>query len=139
MLVRSPAHNVFRVRIRGTPRATEGSAEATIRDIKRKTRRQHSAEEKIRIVIEGLRGEQTIAELCRREGIAESLYYNWSKEFMEAGKARLAGNTRRQATSDEVSELRQENEQLKQLVAELALKNRVLKKSAIGQASAWDA
>jgi transposase len=77
----------------------EGSAETTIRDIKRKTRRKYSAEEKIRIVVEGLRGEKTIAELCRREGIAESLYYSWSKEFMEAGKARLTGNTKRQATS----------------------------------------
>ena len=119
--------------------ATEGSAEATIRDIKRKTRRKHSAEEKIRMVIEGLRGEMTIAELCRREGIAESLYYSWSKEFMEAGKARLSGNTKRQASSSDVEDLRQENEQLKQLVAELALKNRVLKKSVLGLESGWDA
>jgi transposase len=84
--------------------AKEGSAEATIRDIKRKTRRNYTTEEKIRIVIEELRGEQSIAELCRREGIAESLYYSWSKEFMEAGKARLAGNTKRQASSSEVVE-----------------------------------
>jgi transposase len=118
--------------------AKEGSAEATIRDIKRKTRRKYSSEEKIRIVIEGLRGEESVAELCRREGIAESLYYSWSKEFMEAGKARLAGNTKRQANSSEVDELRQENEQLKQLVAELALKNRVLKKSVTGLANEWD-
>ena len=118
--------------------AKEGSAEATIQDIKRKTRRKYSAEEKIRIVIEGLRGEETIAELCRREGIAESLYYSWSKEFMEAGKARLAGNTKRQATSDEVDGLRQENEQLKQAVAELLLQNRVLKKSVVGSTSGWD-
>lgn len=118
--------------------AKEGSAETTIRDIKRKTRRKYNTEEKIRIVIEGLRGEQSIAELCRREGIAESLYYSWSKEFMEAGKARLAGNTKRQASSNEVDDLRQENEQLKQLVAELALKNRVLKKSVTGLASEWD-
>ena len=109
--------------------AKEGSAEATIRDIKRKTRRKYNTEEKIRIVIEGLRGEQSIA---------ESLYYSWSKEFMEAGKARLAGNTKRQASSSEVDELRQENEQLKQLVAELALKNRVLKRSVTGLASGWD-
>ena len=108
--------------------AKEDSAEAAIRDIKRKTRRKYNAEEKIRIVIEGLRGEETIAELCRREGIAESLYYSWSKEFMEAGKARLSGNTKRQASSSEVDELRQENEQLKQAVAELLLQNRVLKK-----------
>jgi transposase len=88
--------------------ATEGSAEATIRDIKRKTRRKYNAEEKIRIVIEGLRGEETNAELCRREGIAESLYYSRSKECMEAGKARWSGNTKRQASSSEVDELRQE-------------------------------
>lgn len=118
--------------------AKEGSAEATIRDIKRKTRRQYSAEEKIRIVVEGLRGDVTIAELCRREGIADSLYYSWSKEFMEAGKARLSGNTKRQASSNEVDDLREENEQLKQLVAELALKNRVLKKSVLGSANGWD-
>ena len=118
--------------------AKEGSAEATIRDIKRKTRRQYSAEEKIRIVVEGLRGEETIAELCRREGIAESLYYSWSKEFMEAGKARLSGNTKRQASSSEVDGLRQENEQLKQAVAELLLQNRVLKKSVLGSGSGWD-
>jgi transposase len=119
--------------------AKEGSAEATIRDIKRKTRRKFSAEEKIRIVVEGLRGETTIAELCRREGIAESLYYSWSKEFMEAGKARLAGNPKRQASSSEVDELRRENEQLKQAVAELLLQNRVLKKSVLGSDSGWDA
>jgi transposase len=118
--------------------AKEGSAEATIRDIKRKTRRRYNAEEKIRIVVEGLRGEMTIAELCRREGIAESLYYSWSKEFMEAGKARLSGNTKRQASSSEVDELRQENEQLKQAVAELLLQNRVLKKSVHGSVSGWD-
>lgn len=118
--------------------AKEGSAEGTIRTIKRKTRRQYSAEEKIRIVIEGLRGDVTIAELCRREGIAESLYYNWSKEFMEAGKARLSGNTKRQASSSDVTDLRQENEQLKQLVAEPALKNRVLKKSVLGSESGRD-
>jgi len=118
--------------------AKEGSAEAIIRDIKRKTRRKYSAEEKIRIVVEGLRGEQTIAALCRREGSAESLYYSWSKEFMEAGKARLAGNTKRQASSGEVNELREENEQLKQAVAELLLQNRVLKKSVLGSASEWD-
>jgi transposase len=118
--------------------AKEGSAEKTIRDIKRQTRRKHSAEEKIRVVLEGLRGEETIAELCRREGIAQSLYYKWSKEFLEAGKSRLAGDAKREATSGEVKELRQENEQLKQLVAELALKNRVLKKSVLGSVSEWD-
>jgi transposase len=115
-----------------------GSAEETIKSIRRKTRRQYSAEEKIRIVIEGLRGEETVAELCRREGIAQSLYYKWSKEFLEAGKARLAGDTKRQATSNEVQDLRQENEQLKQAVAELLLQNRVLKKSATGWESGWN-
>ena len=115
-----------------------GSAEQTIRTIRRKTRRQYSAEEKIRIVMEGLRGEESIRELCRSEGIAESLYYKWSKEFLEAGKARLAGDTKRQATSSDVSELRQENEQLKQAVAELLLQNRVLKKSVLGSENGWD-
>lgn len=118
--------------------AKEGSAESTIRDIKRKTRRKHSAEEKIRIVIEGLRGEDTIAELCRREGIAQSLYYKWSKEFLEAGKSRLAGDIKRQASSGEVDDLRRENEQLKQAVAELLLQNRVLKKSVLGSEAGWD-
>lgn len=118
--------------------AKKGSAEDTIRDIKRKTRRKYSAEEKIRIVMEGLRGEMTVAELCRREGIAQSLYYKWSKEFLEAGKARLNGDTKRQATSHEVKDLRTENEQLKQLVAELALRNRMLKKSVLGSASEWE-
>jgi len=108
------------------------SVEQTVRNIRRKTRKQYSSEEKIRIVLEGLRGESTVAELCRREGIAQSLYYKWSKEFLEAGKQRLAGNTKRQADSQEVSGMRHENEQLKQLVAELALKNRMLKKSLLG-------
>jgi len=116
----------------------KASAEATIRTIRRKTYRKHSAEDKIRIVLEGLRGEDTVKELCRREGIAASLYYKWSKEFLEAGKSRLAGDTKRQATSSEVSELQSENEQLKQVVAELLLKNRVLKKSLTGSASEWD-
>ena len=111
----------------------QGSAEETIRTIKRKTRRKYSGEEKIRIVVEGLRGEESIAALCRREGISQSLYYKWSKEFLEAGKARLIGNTKRQASSREVEELRQQNEQLKQLVAELALKNRVLKKACLAR------
>ena len=114
------------------------SAEQTISTIRRKTQRKHSAEEKIRIVLEGLRGEDSIAELCRREGIAQSLYYKWSKEFLEAGKSRLAGDTKREATSSEVEGIRRENEQLKQAVAELLLKNRVLKKSVTGTASGWD-
>jgi len=108
------------------------SVESTVRNIRRNTRKQYGAEEKIRIVLEGLRGESTIAELCRREGIAQSLYYKWSKEFLEAGKQRLSGNTKRQADSEEVSGMKHENEQLKLLVAELALKNKVLKKSLLG-------
>jgi transposase len=108
------------------------SVESTVRNIRRNTRKKYSAEEKIRIVLEGLRGESTIAELCRREGIAQSLYYKWSKEFLEAGKQRLAGNTKRQADSEQVNGIKQENEQLKQLVAELALKNKLLKKSLLG-------
>jgi len=108
------------------------SAEKTVREIRRKTRKKYSAEEKIRIVLEGLRGEAGIAELCRREGISANLYYRWSKEFLEAGKRRLQGDTVREATSSEVVELRSENDQLKQLVAELSLKNRVLKKSLTG-------
>jgi transposase len=115
------------------------SAEEVVRDIRRQTRKKYSAEEKIRIVLEGLRGEDSIAELCRREGINPNMYYKWSKEFLEAGKARLTGDTKREATSSEVEGLRQENEQLKQVVAELLLKNRVLKKSATGrETSAWD-
>jgi len=107
-------------------------AEKAVRDIRRKTRRQYSSEEKIRIVLEGLRGEESIASLCRREGIAEGLYYSWSKEFLEAGKKRLAGDTQRQATSNEVHGLRRETQSLKELVAELSLENRLLKKSMIG-------
>ena len=97
-----------------------------------KTRKQYTAEEKIRIVVSGLRGEESIAALCRREGIAEGLYYSWSKEFLEAGKKRLAGDTGRQATSGEVKGLRQEMRDLKELVAELSLENRLLKKNMIG-------
>jgi len=110
----------------------KNTAEATVRNIRRKTRKKYSAEEKIRIVLDGLRGEITIAELCRHEGINQNLYYKWSKEFLEAGKQRLAGNTNRQATSDEVKQLHREMEQLKLLVAELSMKNRVLKKSLFG-------
>jgi transposase len=107
-------------------------AETVVKDIRRRTRKQHSAEEKIRIVLEGLRGEDSIAELCRREGIATSLYYSWSKEFLEAGKKRLAGDTARQATAPEVKELRAEAAALKEAVADLTLENRLLKKSMIG-------
>ena len=106
--------------------------EKMVRDIRRTTRRKHSTEEKIRIVLEGLRGEESIAALCRREGIAESLYYSWSKEFLEAGKKRLAGDTARQATSNEVKALRAEARDLKETLAEQVLENRLLKKSMIG-------
>jgi transposase len=102
--------------------------ESKVREIRRKTRRKFSAEEKIRIVLEGLRGEESISALCRREGINQNLYYNWSKEFLEAGKRRLQGDTKRQATSPEVMALRQENANLKELVADLSLRNAVLKK-----------
>jgi transposase len=115
------------------------TAANTIRNIRRNSRNQYSGEEKIRIVLEGLRGEESVAELCRREGISQSVYYRWSKEFLEAGKHRLVGNTKREASSEDVQALRQENEQLKQLVAELALKNRVLKKSVVGTESDWEA
>ena len=112
----------------GTPATT---IERVVKDIRRATRKHHSAEEKIRIVLDGLRGEYSIAELCRREGIAESLYYSWSKEFLEAGKRRLAGDTARAATSGEVKDLRHEVRDMKVLVADLALENRLLKKSMI--------
>jgi transposase len=121
-----------------TRKTTKTSAANTVRNIRRNTRKKYSGEEKIRIVLEGLRGEETVAELCRREGISESVYYRWSKEFLEAGKQRLVGNAKRQATSDDVAELRRENEQFKQLVAELALKNRVLKKSVLGLENEWE-
>jgi transposase len=106
-------------------------AEQVIKDIRRATRRHFSAEDKIRIVLDGLRGEDSIAELCRKEGIAQSLYYTWSKEFMEAGKRRLAGDTARAASSDDVKGLRQEAAALKEVVADLMLENRLLKKSMI--------
>ena len=113
-------------------RTKKQSTEATVRGIRRRTRRKFSPEEKIRIVLEGLRGEQSVSELCRREGIAANLYYRWSKDFLEAGKKRLAGDTVREATSDEVKDLRSENRELKEVVAEITLKNRVLKKSLTG-------
>ena len=106
-------------------------AEQVVKDIRRATRRQFSADEKIRIVLEGVRGEESIAELCRREGIASSMYYGWSKEFLDAGKRRLAGDTARAATSDEVKELRREAQALKEAVADLTLENRLLKKSML--------
>ena len=108
---------------------TTTSPEKVVETIRRKTRRRFSAEEKIRIVLEGLRGEESIATLCRKEGLAPNLYYRWSKEFLEAGKKRLVGDTTREATSTEVIALRQENARLKQVVAETVLENRLLKKS----------
>ena len=110
-------------------RPVKESAEKVVKDIRRATRRHFSAEDKIRIVVEGLRGEESIAELCRREGIVQNLYYRWSKDFLEAGKKRLAGDTARAATSDEVKDLRREASALKEVVAELTLENRLLKKS----------
>jgi transposase len=108
------------------------AAEKLVKNIRRRTSRKYSAEEKIRIVLAGLRGEESIAALCRREGIAESLYYKWSKEFLEAGKRRLSGDTERQATPPEVKELRSEALALKECVADLTLENRLLKKSMTG-------
>ena len=103
-----------------------------VRDIKRKTRRVFNAEEKIRIILEGLKGEESIAEICRRESIHPTQYYKWSKEFLESGKKRLNGDIVREATSGEVKGLREENNDLKQVVAELTLKTRMLKKSLKG-------
>ncbi len=110
----------------------QDAAERTVKDIRRKTRKRYSSEEKIRIVLAGLRGEDSIAELCRQEGISQGLYYSWSKEFLEAGKKRLAGNTAREANSGEVKDLRREARDLKEVVAEQALELRLLKKSMIG-------
>ena len=113
----------------GTSRSGE-TARELIRKTKRVTRRKFPAEEKIRIVVEGMRGEMAVSELCRREGIQPTVYYKWLKDFMEAGKSRLRGDTQREATSDEVKHLRTENERLKQLVGELSLEKMTLKKSA---------
>ncbi len=110
----------------------KASAGSTVRQIRRKTRKKYNAEDKIRVVIEGLRGDSTVAELCRKEGISQSLYYSWSKEFLEAGKSRLSGDTKRNADANEVKEMRYEVDQLKLLVAELSLDNRRLKKSLHG-------
>lgn len=114
------------------------STESIVREIKRRTRKKYSSEEKIRIILEGLRGEVSIAELCRKESLNPNIYYKWSKEFLEAGKKRLLGDTEREATSGEVIGLKTENEQLKQLVAELSLKNRMLKKSLHGMGAELD-
>src|SRR4051812_8463308 len=110
-------------------RSPKDPAEKAVQDIRRATRKHYSAEDKIRLVLEGLRGEDSIAELCRREGIPQKLYYRWSKYFLEAGKKRLAGDTARAATSDEVIDLRREATALKEVVADLTLENRLLKKS----------
>ena len=117
--------------MRQKPGTKTSHGEKVVKDIRRATRKQYSAEEKIRIVLDGLKGEDSIAELCRREGIAQSLYYSWSKEFLEAGKKRLAGDTARAATSTEVKDLRRESRDLKEVVAEQALELRLLKKSMI--------
>lgn len=118
--------------MRPKSKSPKRSAEKVVKDIRRVTRRQFSAEEKIRIVLEGLRGDDSIAELCRQEGISQGVYYKWSKDFMEAGKRRLAGDTSRAATTDEVKGLRHQARDLKECVADLTLENRLLKKSMIG-------
>lgn len=118
--------------MRAKSKPIKKSAAKVVKDIRRATRKVYGAEEKIRIVLEGLRGDSSIAELCRMEGIAESVYYKWSKDFMEAGKKRLAGDTARAATTDEVKDLRRESRDLKEVVAEQTLELRLLKKSMIG-------
>ena len=112
--------------------------EKLVKDIRRRTRKKYSSEEKIRIVLEGMRGEASMAELCRREGLNQTVYYRWSKEFLEAGKQRLAGDIKREASSSEVTGLKKENDQLKRLVADIMLKNDVLKKSVLGLESTWE-
>jgi transposase len=112
--------------------ANKKKVKSIVKDIKRQTRRKFSAEEKIRIVLEGLKGEESVAAICRREGIAPNLYYRWSKDFLEAGKKRLMGDTMREANTDQVKHLRSENSELKETVAELLLKNRILKKNTTG-------
>ena len=112
--------------------------EKLVKDIRRRTRKKYSSEEKIRIVLAGMRGEESIAELCRREGLNQNVYYRWSKEFLEAGKQRLAGDIKREASSSEVTGLKKENDQLKRLVADIMLKNDVLKKSVLGLESTWE-
>ena len=122
------------------PTGRTSSSEKIIRDIKRNTRKHYSAEEKIRIVLDGVRGEASIAELCRREGIAQSLYYKWSKDFMQAGKKRLAGDIVRQANTSDVTALRREARDLKEVVAEQTLELRLLKKkkTCSGMGTTWN-
>ena len=117
---------------------SKSTVEKRIRDIKRRTRKRYTTEEKILIVLEGVKGESTIAELCRREGINENSYYRWSKDFLDAGKKRLQGDTIREATSTEVKGIKEDNSHLKQLVADLLMKNDVLKKSLNGSESEWE-
>ena len=117
--------------MRQTPERHQDAADRTVKDIRRKTRKRYSSEEKIRIVLAGLRGEDTIAELCRQEGISQGIYYSWSKEFLEAGKKRLAGDATREANTGEVKALRREARDLKEVVAEQVLELRLLKKSMI--------
>ena len=105
------------------------STENFIKEIRRKTRRLFSSEQKLVIVMEAQRGEYSIAELCRKHGISQATFYKWNKEFMEAGKKRLAGDTTREATSDEVAELRKENQRLKEIVADLVVRYDIVKKS----------
>lgn len=109
------------------------SASSLISELKRKTRRTYGSEEKIRIIIDGIRGETTVAELCRKEGISQGIFYKWSKDFMDAGKRRLTGDTMREANTSEVKELKDVNSSLKELVAELSLENRMLKKNLNGE------
>jgi transposase len=115
-----------------TKKKSKASSESIVREIKRRTRRKFTAEEKIRIILEGLRGEESIADICRKEGIHPTMYYKWSKSFLESGKRQLDGDTIREASSSEVKELRDENDELKMLVAEVVLRNRVLKKTLKG-------
>jgi transposase len=115
--------------MRQTTGIRKSPGEKPVKDIKRAARTHYSSEEKIRIVLDGLQGEDSIAELCRREGISQGTYCKWSKDFMEAGKRRLAGDTARAATTDEVKDLRQEARHLKEVVAEQTLELRLLKKA----------
>jgi len=115
-----------------TEKKSKTSPESIVREIKRRTCRKFTAEEKIRIVLQGLRGEESITDLCRKEGIHPTMYYKWSKSFLESGKRQLNGDTIRETSSNEVKELRDENDELKMLVAELSLRTRVLKKTLKG-------
>ena len=123
--------NAVSTKIESSRTATRSgdTARALIRRAKHASRRRFPSEEKIRILLEGVRAEVSVAELCRREGIHPTVYYKWLKDFMEAGKKRLRGDTQREANREEVEQLRQENERLKQLVADLSLANMTLKKS----------